>query len=233
MKRTGIILITLLCALTGWAQTRKVQNRPYADQRKVHYGFLVGIHMQDYEFGNSGYVTPEGETWFADIGEYSPGFTVGVLGEFYLQKHLALRLIPTLEFGDKRVTFKEQLTDQKHNQTMKSCYISLPLDLKFSAERFNNYRPYLVAGVCPSYDLIRKRQKALLTKPFDVAVEVGLGCDFYLPFFKLIPELKFRFGLFNLLEKKRNDLTDLSLMKFTDSLDKVCARTISLCFYFE
>ena len=37
-------------------------------------------------------------------------------------------------------------------------------------------------------------------------VEVGLGCDFYLPFFKLIPELKFCFGLANLLKKDRPDL---------------------------
>lgn len=189
--------------------------------------------MQDFEFGNNGFITEEGQSWFADIGEYSPGFTVGVLGELYLHQHLSLRLIPTLEFGDKRVTFKEQNTGEKHRQTMKSCYISLPLNLKFSAERFNNYRPYLVAGISPSIDLVRKKQKALLVKPFDVGIEIGLGCDFYLPFFKLIPELKFKFGLLNLLEKKRTDLTDLSLMKFTESVDRVNSRMITLSFYFE
>ena len=67
----------------------------------------------------------------------------------------------------------------------------------------------------------------------DFAVEIGLGCDFYLPFFKLIPELKFRFGLADLLEKKRNDLTDMSLMKFTQSIDRVNSRMIVLSFYFE
>ncbi len=233
LKKILCILLILLLPLGCFAQKRKVQCRPYADQRKIHYGFLVGIHMQDFEFGNNGYITDDGQSWFADVGEYSPGFTVGVLGELYLNQYLALRLIPTLEFGDKRILFKEQNTGEKYRQTMKSCYISVPLDLKFSAERFNNYRPYLVAGASFSVDLVRKKQKALLINPFDVGIEVGLGCDFYLPFFKLIPELKFRFGLLNLLEKKRTDLTDLSLMKYTESVDRVNARMITLSFYFE
>ncbi|MDE8698385.1 PorT family protein, partial [Bacteroides cellulosilyticus] len=73
----------------------------------------------------------------------------------------------------------------------------------------------------------------LLVKPFDCYVEVGLGCDFYLPYFKLIPELKFCFGLANLIKKDRKDLTDQSLLKFTQSVDKITSRMIVLTFYFE
>jgi hypothetical protein len=64
-------------------------------------------------------------------------------------------------------------------------------------------------------------------------VEVGLGCDIYLPFFKLIPELKFGFGLLNVLKKNRTDLRDLSLTKYGEALDKAKSRSISLTFYFE
>ena len=233
LKNYFTILLLLTLSFTVYSQTRKIQNRPYIDQRRLHYGFTIGIHTQDLKFRNNGYITEDGQSWFADIGEYSPGFTVGVLGELYLNQYLALRLIPSLEFGDKKIIFREKETGEEYKQTMKSCYISLPLDLKFSAERFNNYRPYIVAGICPSIDLGKKKQKALLTKSMDFAVEIGLGCDFYLPFFKLIPELKFRFGLADLLEKKRNDLTDMSLMKFTQSIDRVNSRMIVLSFYFE
>ena len=72
-----------------------------------------------------------------------------------------------------------------------------------------------------------------MVKPFDCYVEVGLGCDFYLPYFKLIPELKFCFGLANLIKKDRKDLTDQSLLKFTQSVDKITSRMIVLTFYFE
>ena len=35
------------------AQERKVQNRPYIDMRRWHYGFLFGTHVQDLEFTRS------------------------------------------------------------------------------------------------------------------------------------------------------------------------------------
>lgn len=228
-----MIVTILLLAFSVSAQKRKVQNRPYIDQRKWHYGFLVGMHTQDYKLVNTGYVTDDGQCWFADVPEYSPGFTVGVLGELYLNQYLALRVVPSLSFGDKRVAFREQESGEEHSQTIKSAYLSIPVNLKFSAARFNNYRPYVMAGLAPTYDFSTKKRQALLVKPFDCYVEVGLGCDFYLPYFKLIPELKFCFGLANLIDKDRKDLTNQSLMKYTQSVDKINSRMIVLTFYFE
>ena len=67
------------------AQERKIQNRPYLDDRVWHYGFLIGVNMQDLHIANSGYsyVNSSGklEQWRADVPEYTPGFSVGVLGE--------------------------------------------------------------------------------------------------------------------------------------------------------
>lgn len=233
MRRSIVLLSALLLSTAIFAQTRKVQNRPYIDQRKFHYGFLAGIHTQDIKFINNGLSTEDGQTWFADIPEYSPGFTVGVLGEFFLNEYLALRIIPSLYFGDKRVIFRENTTGETTVQNIKSSFISIPVNLKFAAERLNNYRPYIMAGINPVYDLSVRKRQPLLVKPFDCYIEVGLGCDFYLPFFKLIPELKFCFGLSNLVDKKRSDLNDLNMMKYTHSVDKATARMIALTFYFE
>ena len=57
--------------------------------------------------------------------------------------------------------------------------------------------------------------------------------NFYLPFFKLIPELKFCFGLADILVKNRKDLTDMNMLKYTQSLDKASSRMVVLTFYFE
>lgn len=233
MRRSILLLSALLLSTVIFAQTRKVQNRPYIDQRKFHYGFLAGIHTQDIKFVNNGFTTEDGQTWFADVPEYSPGFTVGVLGEFFLNEYLALRIIPSLYFGDKRVIFREDITGETTVQNIKSSFISVPVNLKFAAERFNNYRPYLMVGINPVYDLSVRKRQPLLVKSFDCYIEVGLGCDFYLPFFKLIPELKFCFGLSNLIDKNRSDLNDLGMMKYTQSVDKATARMIALTFYFE
>ena len=82
-------------------------------------------------------------------------------------------------------------------------------------------------------DMTVKKQRQLLVKNFDFMVEVGMGCDFYMPFFKLNPELKFCFSLLDVLEKNRNDLLDENYKKFTESIDKAVAKMIVLSFYFE
>ena len=233
IKKILLIFSLIIFPLVLSAQVRKVQNRPYIDFRRLHYGFFFGLHNQDLELANNGFVTANGEQWFADVAAYNPGFSVGVLADLRINNHLALRLIPSLHFGEKQVVFRELNSGNKERQQIKSTYMSCPLDLKFSAERFNNYRPYIMAGVNPMLDLTVKKQRPLLVKSFDFMVEFGLGCDFYLPFFKLIPELKFCFSLLDVLEKNRNDLLDENLLKFTQSVDKAVAKMIVLSFYFE
>ena len=233
MKRNLLYIILLLLPLFAVAQERKVQNKPYIDYRRLHYGFFVGVHMQDMEFANNGFVTENGESWYADIAQYNPGFSVGVLADLRLGNHFSLRMLPTMHFGQNSIVFREQGSGELSRQQVKTTYISLPLHLKCAAERFNNYRPYVTAGVSPMLNLTVKKQQQLLLKKFDFMVEVGAGCDFYLPFFKLNPELKFAFSLLDVLEKNRSDLLDANYLKFTQSVDKVVSKMIVLSFYFE
>ena len=232
-KTVCLIVLLTMGFGTIQAQQRKVMNRPYIDQRRFHYGFLAGIHMQDLELKQNGYTDAAGNQWFTEVPNFEPGFSVGILGELVLTKHLALRLIPTMHFGTKNVTFRNAKNNERQYQSIKSTYISLPLDLKFSAERFNNYRPYAMIGVNPMVDLTVKKQKQLLLKRFDCYLEVGFGCDFYSPWFKFIPEVKFCYGLMNIIDKDRSDVTDNSQLIFTQSVDKGRSKMIVLTFYFE
>lgn len=233
MKRTITYILLLLLPLCAVAQERKVQNKPYIDFRRLHYGFFIGVHAQDMEFVNNGFVTENGEQWFADIANYNPGFSVGVLGDLRLNTYLSLRAIPTMHFGQNTVRFREQNSGATSKQSVKTTYIALPIHLKVAAERFNNYRPYVTAGVSPMWNLTVKKQQQLLLKTFDFMIEVGVGCDFYLPFFKLIPELKFSFSPLNVLKKERKDLLDANYLKFTQSVDRVTSKMITLSLYFE
>ena len=182
-------------------------------------------------------MTEDGELWYADVASYTPGFSVGVLGELYLNKYLALRLLPTLHFGSKDIVFRNynapDEAEQTERQQVKSTYISLPLDLKFSAPRFNNYRPYMMVGVNPMYDLSTKKGERLRFKPMNLFLEFGFGCDYYFPFFKFIPELKFCFGLSNIINRDKNDLSDQSLTKFRDAVGEGSSKMVVLTFYFE
>lgn len=228
-----LLLFAVMTAVSASAQKKKLQNRPYIDQRPYHYGILVGTHMQDLELRNNGYITPDGRQWVGDVDSYNIGFSVGLVGEMRLSNHLSVRTTPSMHFGDKRVVFREVSTGEKYRQTVKSTYISVPVDVKFAAERFNNYRPYVMAGVNPMYDLTSKRRQALRMNRFDCFVEVGMGCDFYMPFFKFIPEIKFCYGLTNLINKDNTDLVDKTMINYRNSLSGMQQKMVVLTFYFE
>ena len=64
--------------------------------------------------------------------------------------------------------------------------------------------------------------------------EIGLGCDLYLPFFKLIPELKFCYSLSNALDKNHaSELKDANMRMYTNAVTAGHSKMIVLTFYFE
>lgn len=234
MKRICIFLLACLTTLIATAQEPVIQHRPYLDNRFLHYGFFIGMNMMDMELKNNGYVDPgTGQRWYAEVDNYQPGFTVGVLGEIRLHQYLGFRIQPTIHFGQKHIMFHEQVSGRDSSQNMKTTYLSVPLELKIAAPRYNNFRPYAMVGVAPTFDLTSRKHDALTTQRFDCFIEIGAGCDFYLPYFKLIPELKFCFGLRDILNHDRDDLTDESLRKFTNSISRSASKMIVLTLYFE
>ncbi|MDL2256181.1 PorT family protein [Parabacteroides sp. OttesenSCG-928-K15] len=231
-KEVFILCILLLVVASASGQTERVKNQPYADMKLYHLGFHIGLHSQDMILTHSG-VTENGETWFAEIPSYNPGFSVGVIGDMYLSPYFNLRVIPTLHFGDKTFLFREKTTGEEVQTNVRANYLTLPVNIKYSALRLNNYRPYLIGGVYGQMDIGRKKGEELLMKGFGFGVEFGVGCDIYLPYFKLCPELKFCFGLGNVLDKNRTDLTDPEMMKYTNALSRASTRMVVLTFNFE
>lgn len=233
-SRYILLLITVCLCFRVSAQQRRVQNKPFIDERRFHYGFFVGVHDQNMQLENNGYIDAQsGAQWVATTDRTNIGFSVGVLGEWRMNRYIALRLLPSLHFGSKHITYRNLATTDEESQDMKSCYVGVPVDFKFSAPRFNNYRPYVIAGVAPMYDLTTGKQGKLKAKPLNVMLEAGLGCDLYMPFFKFIPELKFCFGLSNILQKNRKDFTDPSQLIYTESVDRATIGMVVLSFYFE
>jgi hypothetical protein len=215
------------------AQKERVRNQPYADMKLFHLGFHIGLHTQDLILSNNGVTAASGQTWFAGIPSYAPGFSVGVIGDMFVNPYLNLRLIPSIHFGDKQFIFKDYVNDEEYTTSVRSNYINVPLELKYSSVRLNNYRPYLTGGVYGALDVGRKKGETILLKSFDYGLSFGLGCDLYFSFFKLCPELKFFFGLRDLMEKNRPDLTQPELVMYTNALSRGTSRMIVLTFNFE
>lgn len=242
-----LFLYIIAAAATLHAQERRVQNRPYTDLRPFHLGIVVGTNVQDLEFDNVGpqtltlqdgtqmpsLVTTDQHNW--DIG-----FNVGVLGELRISQYFAFRMAPQLYFGTRNITFYNHNRQGptgaplQEKQSMKTVYIGGNLDFIYAAQRFNNHRPYIMAGIAPMMNLSSKSSDYVQLKKSDVFLEVGLGCDFYLPFFKLRPELKFMYGLSNCLDNSRlATMNDEVALPYAASVSKAHSKMVVLSFYFE
>lgn len=237
LKYVIITLCALFVASPG-AHARKfndkVLNRPYADNRVWHLGFSVGLHFQDVSFTSNGFFTEDGENWYIEQPSYQPGFCVNGLVDLRLNNYFNLRFNPGLYFGNRDIVMLDQTFGYKESESLKSAYIVMPIDVKYSAVRYRNSRPYVSAGIMPAIDVAKKRADIVRLKNFDTFLTIGVGCDFYLPYFKFIPELKFCFGLTDVLQRNRPDLTDdPSKLKFTESIKKATSKMIVLTFYFE
>lgn len=246
MKKLVSAILSFLIGASAVAQDRTVQNRPYTDLRPFHFGILVGTHAQDLEFVGVGPQTvtlndgsTQTYTITTDQDRYDYGFNVGVLGEARLSNYLSFRLAPTLYFGSRHVTFHNLGTAvpdsmASRTQNLKSVYIGCSMDMIYAAKRSGNHRPYVMAGISPVVNLSGKSDDIIKLKRYDLYFETGLGCDFYLPFFKLRPELKFMFGLTNSLDTGHAArLNDPSTRVFATSVSKARSKMIALTFYFE
>ncbi|MCH5223107.1 MAG: PorT family protein [Muribaculaceae bacterium] len=238
-KISSILLFAfLLAGMSHSAHAKpndKLQNRPYADLKRWHLGFSVGFHVQDLNFTHNGFLTPDGEKWSVEVPNFSPGFCLNVMGDLRLHKYLNLRFSPGIYFGSKSAVMMDYQTETIMRQDIKSAYVVAPIDLKISGERLHNVRPYLTTGIMASFDVTKKQASDYLSfKTFDTYLCVGLGTDFYLPFFKFIPEIKFCFGLTDVLRHDRPELEeDMDTYKITKSLSKVKSNMVVVTFYFE
>ena len=237
-----VLLLLMGCALSHAQDNDMILNRPYADAKPLHFGFSVGMNFQNLAITNNGLITDDGEEWYADIPAHSPGFSVNVLADLRLAEHFNLRVSPGLYFGNKLVRFlnhrgNPEWVEQSHykqSQNIKSTYIVVPIDLKMSAKRYHNMRPYFTGGVMYTHDLSKDRSEQYKLKDADVMLTVGMGCDFYMPFFKLCPEVKFCFGLKNIIDRNRPDLEENpDEFRFTQSVNKIKNDMVVVTFYFE
>lgn len=219
-----------------FAQKAKVMRLEQADHKLIHFGFTLGMHTQEFAVTPSLIPDENGVTWHGDVGNVIPGFTVGIISDLRLSNYFNLRFVPTLNFGDREITYSGMQNGVKideYKTNVLSSLISFPFYIKYRAKRVNNYRPYLIAGGGGMTDLSRKKDLPILLKTLDYFIEFGVGCDFYLEYFKLAPEFKFCLGFNDMLERERPQIANIEDLRYTDAISKLTSRLFVLTFNFE
>ncbi|MCQ2342830.1 MAG: PorT family protein [Paludibacteraceae bacterium] len=234
MKRQLAILFLLAVSWSAYAQ----MNNPYVDDKIVHFGFSLGTNFMGYGVTDSK-DTINGEVYHARTKSMLPGFSVGFITDVRLSRHLNLRFLPTLNFGQMTVSYQ---TESGHDvpgssgdkAEVLSLPLALPLVLKWSAEREKNYRPYLVAGGGVSFDFAGQKERPIYQKMTDYFFTFGFGCDLYMEWFKLCPEIRYQVGFANVLTpiEERPELAKGDYF-YTTALSRLRNQMLTITFNFE
>ena len=205
MKKIYKIAIILLFSQNLFAQRYNVPlNLPNYDNKPIHFGFLIGLNNLDFKLIPVSNIYDE---LFVIQSQNQKGFNLGVVSNMRLRNNLDFRFIPTLSLAERRIFYtlndNNALIDE--NKKIESTFIEFPLCIKYKSLRYNNGRVYILTGIKYSLELASQRNiddeglEIVKIKKDDFLYEIGLGLDFYLPYFKFSPELKANFGLTNIV----------------------------------
>ncbi len=230
---TKKLLLIVLCLASSLNVLHAQMHNPYVDDKRVHFGFSLGVNMMSYGVTDS-QDTINGEVYHARVSNLMPGFSVGFITDLRLTRHLNLRFCPALHFGQKTLTYKNEsgnpirgsVDTHRNKADVLSLPIAIPFYLKWSAEREMNYRPYLIFGGGFHYDFGGQKERPLYQKKIDYFVDFGFGCDIYTGWFKFCPEIKYQIGFANMLTPvdervnlpKQDEFYTRALRRLTDQM---------------
>jgi hypothetical protein len=238
--RAGILFLLILIFLPVFSQEKRVQNLPDFENRLLHFGFTVGVNSMN--FGISKDDNFFSQTKFNQIYSIEcqtiPGFFLGPVTDLHMGEYFDLRLLINISFGQRNLKYLmiEDTTSlnptlTSHTMQLSSTYFEFPLLIKYKSKRLNNFRPYLIAGINPKIDLAAQKKikeaemPKIRLKRFDLAWEAGFGIDFYLPYFKFSPELKYSCGI--------KDMVARDGTQFTSSIKKLNSNVWMFSLHFE
>lgn len=236
MKKFIAMTGLLMCFFQGNAQFfsgERILNNENFDKARWSWGYFLGFNTYDFDFDLKKY-TPN--LPFQDKQynvETTIGFNVGLIGNLKLNNNLDLRLEPGVSFN--RRNFQLLKADQGTIREINSTYVHIPLLLKFSANRLNNFKPFVVGGVSTSLNLSsnennpddnKANQFRMTTNTY--YYEVGFGIDLYFYYFKFSPSLR---GVFAINDELIRDNDPNSI--YTSNVEKMSSRGIFLNFTFQ
>ena len=202
----------------------KISYQQGLDQQKIHFGYFIGLNSYDFKFDES--YMDDGREVFKKVG-----FNVGLIGDLKLKNNLNLRFEPGLYTNNSDFEFE----DEPKLVKKKASYIHLPILLKYSAQRFNNFKPYVLGGLSASFNLssnqnnsINNLNDQMKIKKLTFNYELGFGIDLYFQYFKFSPSIRGVFSLSNELFSNNNQLGSS-----TTNIDKMSARAIFINFSFH
>ena len=231
--KVAVLLVAMLSiSAGGFSQKRWVtKNNPNYDERKLSYGFLIGLHTTAYQIKYADkFVTPDMDSVYAVEPGWSPGFSLGFIVNYRLTDLLDFRITPKVAFYEHTLRYRYTDETPTEEQLVETTMVELPILLKYKSERRGNIRMYMIGGFKPGLEASGKKRmenasSTLGITGMNLSMDAGFGFDLYYPLFKFSPEIRFSRGIVNILENTTN--------KYGQPLERVNTNTITLYLLFQ
>ena len=182
-------------------------------QKAFYWGISLGVNSSDFSVDRQP-LSGANDTIRNVSSRMSPGFNLGLIGNWQFNRYFDLRFIPNMTFGEKIIEFQTEnmLLENKISTT----YISFPVLIRFKAEPVNDWRLFLVGGLKYEYNINSQKksdaepQKIILKKD-GLSAEYGVGLQYFFPYFIFSPEIKFSHSLFNMYDSNQSDLNNSAI----------------------
>jgi hypothetical protein len=231
-KKVILLFFSLLVYANSFAQTNGAINNPRYDDRKiVTYGFSLAFQTASYRLKYSDFfVTPAMDSVHSILPKKRPGFKLGFIVNFRLAQFLDARITPTVSFAEYVIEYNFVGPGEPRTELIESTGVEFPVLFKYKSDRRNNIRMYIVGGITPIIEAAGRSQleedlNKLQIEKFNVNLEVGFGLDMYYPLFKFSPEVRFAYGLVNVLSPVENIKSI--------GIDELRTKTLSFYFHFQ
>ncbi|MEP1489796.1 MAG: porin family protein [Algibacter sp.] len=247
MKNLLVLIAFIFVVQTTEAQLFKKEKIIYdANQGKgstdfkfLRWGYYLGFSSYDFNFDYDFNGNPDLRDIYV---ERSPGFNVGLIGNLRVNSFIDIRLEPGLLITNRILhyspTYFTGVADVKERDLLreiKSTYIHIPLLLKLSAKRINNFKPFIVGGISTALNLSSNEDNPednsngqFRTTKNSLFYELGFGIDFYLDNFKFTPSIR---GLFGINDELVRD--DDPNSPWTSNINSMQTRGIFINFTFQ
>lgn len=248
MKHFFSLIVCLLIFKTLDAQMFKKekiildanQGRGTTDNNLLRWGYFFGLNNFDFNFDYNQNSRNGNEIKDINV-EKTPGFNVGLIGNLRINEFLDLRLEPGLIITNRNLQYDETdflpivPTETDVLRELRSTYVYVPLLLKVSTKRVNNFKPFIVGGISTALNLSSfedsqedNSDRQFRTTKNTLFYELGFGIDFYTNNFKFTPTIR---GLFGINDELVRDVDPNS--PWTGNIDKMTSRGVFLNFTFQ
>ena len=232
-RKLLIFCFFIIATVKTFAQKDRVEYLPSFDEKKIHYGFYLGLNNNDFKVDYKSTILNG-----TDISiEPQIGFNVGLIADLRLHKNVNLRFEPGLMSNTKKIIYNFIATEKDSVREAGSTFLHLPLILKLSTNRMDNVRPYVLAGVSYDYNFSSNEKNPddnfageFRTKTHNFMYEVGIGIDIYLYFFKFSPSIR---GVFAFNNEIIYDNPANGTSKWTGPINYLGTRGVFLSLAFE